>query len=244
MKYKNVFTINSFDVDITRLATPVVICAAMQETACRHCADNDISLGFLEQFNQTWMLAKQYIKFSKYPEWRDVITVETWPRNKTGLRALRDYIVTDEKGQEIARSVTNWMLIDIKTRRLCKIDETVKDLPITEETIMPENFKIKVDKFDGEKKYSVIFRVRASDFDFNAHVTSICYIKWSLDTVPFEFQKTHYVTELYAEWVEEISSAADVESTAHMKDNVFYHELKNMQTGRTVFRGQTTWQAH
>ena len=243
MKYRDTFAINSFDVDMTGLATPVMLCAVMQETASRQCVDNNISIDHLAKYNQTWMLAKQYVKFSNYPAWRSVITAETWPRNKTGLRALRDFIIKDEKGREIAISVTNWMLIDIAARRLCKIDETIKHIEITEETVMPEDFKIKVEKFDGEK-ITTIFRVRPCDFDMNLHVTSTSYIKWALDTVPLEFHKTHSVSELYAEYIEEISAETDVESIAYKKENSFYHELKNLQTERIVFKGQTAWQAH
>ena len=243
MKYSDTFIINSFNVDITGMATPAVLCAIMQETASRQCVDLGISIDELAKHNQTWMLAKQYVKFLKYPAWRSSITAETWPRNKTGLRALRDFVIKDENGQEIASSVTNWMLIDVSTRRLCKIDETIKNISITEESVMPEDFKIKVEKSEGEKS-TAIFRVRPSDFDMNAHVTSTCYIKWILDTVPFEFHKTHSVSELYAEYVEEISSEVEVHSIAYMKENGFYHELINMQTERVVFRGQTAWQAH
>jgi acyl-ACP thioesterase len=189
------------------------------------------------------MLAKQYVKFSKYPKWMTKITVETWPRNKTGLRALRDFLLKDENGEEIARSVTNWMLIDINTRRLCKIDETIKNFPITEKSVMDDNFKIKVEKIDGEKLTS-IFKVRPSDFDMNKHVTSICYIRWALDSVPFEYNKTNFLSEMYAEYVEEIPGEADIESTIFMNNCKFYHELKNLQTGRIVFRCQTEWQAH
>ncbi|MCL2480606.1 MAG: thioesterase [Spirochaetaceae bacterium] len=243
MKYKETFIVNSFDVDMTKLATPTMICAIMQESASRQCIDIGISVADLAKYNQTWMLAKQYVKFSTYPAWRSSITVETWPRNKTGLRALRDFFLKDEKGMEVARSVTNWMLIDVNTRRLCKIDEVVKDLPIAEESVMPEDFKIKVEKFEGNK-ITATFKARPSDFDMNSHVTSLSYIKWILDTVPFEFHRTKYVSELYAEYVEEISSEVDIESIAYMKESSFYHELKNLQTERIVFRGQTTWQAH
>jgi len=243
MKYRETFIVNSFDADISKLATTTMLCAIMQESASRQCVDIGISVDDLGKYGQTWMLAKQYIKFLRYPAWRSTITVETWPRNKTGLRALRDYILKDEKGEEVARSVTNWMLIDVNTRRLCKIDEVVKNLETAEESVMPENFKIKVEKFDGNKIIAS-FRARPSDFDMNAHVTATCYIKWILDTVPFEFHKTHFVTELYAEYLEEISSEIDIESIAYMKENSFYHELKNVQTGRIVFRGQTTWQVY
>ncbi|MCL2295139.1 MAG: thioesterase [Spirochaetes bacterium] len=243
MKYRDVFTINSFDVGTTGFATPVVLCAIMQETASRQCSDLGISIADLAKHNLTWMLARQYVKFSNYPAWRSVVTSETWPRNKTGIRALRDFILKDEEGRELAKSVTNWMLIDLNTRRLCKTDEILNDIAITEESIMPEDFKIRVEKFDGEKT-TAIFRVGAYDFDMNAHVTSMCYIKWILNTVPLEFHKTHSLSELSAEYIEEVSSEVDIESVAYRKDNIFYHELKNMETEKIVFRGQTAWQAH
>jgi medium-chain acyl-[acyl-carrier-protein] hydrolase len=243
MKYKDNFTINTFDTDTAGFATPVALCAVMQETASRQCADVGISMADLAKYNKTWMLAKQYVKFLSYPAWRNIITTETWPRNKTGLRAIRDFIIKSEDGKEIVKSVTKWMLIDVETRRLIKTDEVLNNITITEESVMPEDFKIRVEKFDGER-ITTTLRSRPYDFDINAHVTSMCYIKWILDTIPLEFHKTHSVSELYAEYIEEISYEVDVESVAYRKNNSFYHELKNMETDRIVFRGQTAWQAH
>ena len=55
MKYRDTFIINSFNVDITGMATPAVLCAIMQETASRQCVDLGISIDELAKHNQTWM---------------------------------------------------------------------------------------------------------------------------------------------------------------------------------------------
>ncbi len=241
MIHTDTFTVNSFQVDVANRVTPVVLFGMMQESASRYCLDNKISIEHLSKNNLTWMLARQYVKFTKFPSWRESVTVETWPRNKTGLRALRDFMVTDENGDEVARSVTNWMLIDTRTRRLCKVDETVKDLVMVEKSVMESDFRIKVDKIDGEK-ITTLFQVRASDFDVNSHVNNISYIRWVLDTVPYAFQKGHSLSEITAEFVEEISSEAGIESSAWTDGVRFYHELRNTDTERVVFRGLSVWQ--
>ncbi|MDX9801995.1 MAG: thioesterase [Spirochaetia bacterium] len=254
MIHKDTFTVNSFQVDGKNKATPAVLFGMMQESASLYCLENNIGIDDLARNNLTWMLARQYVKFSCFPSWRSSVTVETWPRNKTGIRALRDYLVTDETGKEVARSVTNWMLIDTKTRRLCKIDDTIRNLTAVEKSVMADNFKIKIEKpsevSGGEAgRHHDVFRVRASDFDINSHVNNICYIRWALDTLPLDFHKNNTLSEIYAEFIEEISSEIEVEASVlplpyrETEGHSFYHELKNMESGHIVFRGHTSWNA-
>lgn len=240
MIHKESFSVYTFQVDGANRVTPPVLFGMMQESASRYCFDNEISIEFLSGKNLTWMLAKQYVRFSSFPSWRDSVIVETWPRNKTGIRALRDFMVTDGSGREVARSVTNWMLIDTSTKRLCKIDDTVKHLVQVDKSVMEENFRIKVEKHGGEES-GAVFRVRESDFDVNSHVNNICYIRWMLDTVPSDFRKANVISEITAEFIEEISSETDVESFAFRDGQRFYHELLNRNTGNTVFRGSSSW---
>ncbi|MCP5514210.1 MAG: hypothetical protein H7A26_01960 [Spirochaetales bacterium] len=248
MIHTDTFTVNSFQVDGKNRVTPAVLFGMMQECASLYCLENNIGIDDLAKKSLTWMLARQYVKFSAFPSWRSLVTVETWPRSKTGLRALRDYLVTDEAGNEVARSVTNWMLIDTKSRRLCKVDETISHITVVEKSVMPDNFKIKVDKpgdDEGGGRLGTLFRVRASDFDINSHVNNLCYIRWALDTLSYDFYKSNTLSEIYAEFIEEISSETDIESTVvplpDTGESSFYHELRNMESGHIVFRGRTTW---
>lgn len=242
MIHKEIFSINTFQVDRNNCVTPSVLFGMMQESASRYCYDNRISIEFLSEKNLTWMLARQYVKFSRFPLWRESVTVETWPRNKTGIRALRDFLVTDEKGEEVAKSVTNWMLIDTTRRRPCKIDDTIEHLTAVEKSVMKDDFKIRVEKIEGEK-INTSFHVRHSDFDVNKHVNNICYIRWALDTVPSDFQKNNSLSEISVEFLEEIATESPLDSSAFMNGKNIYHELVNGETGRIVFRAQTAWQA-
>lgn len=266
MKRKDIFTVNSFETDFKNRISPVYLCGMMMESASRFCEEEKISIADLSKKNITWMMAKQYIKFSSFPKWLNTVTVETWPRNKTGLKALRDFIITDEEGQEVARSVSYWILVNTVTKRLCKLEDQINCVKPVEESVMPDSFKIKVDipskEAEFAEKFTGTFVVRHSDIDLNYHVNSSVYIRWVLDTLPSYFHNQYKLAEISSEYMEEItatmlndsentvtdlSEQESIESTAMLvaeqDGKKFYHELKNIKTGRVVFRAQTLWQA-
>lgn len=267
MKRKDIFTVNSFETDFENRISPVYLCGMMLESASRYCEEEKISITDLSKKNLTWMMAKQYIKFSFFPKWLNTVTVETWPRNKKGLKALRDFIITEEEGHEVARSVSYWMLVNTTTKRLCKLEEHLDPIEPIEESVMPDNFKIKVDipgnRAEFAEKFNETFIVRHSDIDVNCHVNSAVYVRWILDTLPSYFHNKYKLTEISSEYMREItvsclldksgttvtdfSEQESIESTAMLlteqDGKIFYHELKNIKTDRVVFRAQTLWQA-
>ncbi len=241
MIYKDSFTVTSFQMDMYGKVTVPVLCGMMQETASRYCYENSISLSHLNSKNLTWMIVRQYVEFSGYPGWMDKINVSTWPRNKKGLRALRDYIVTDADGGILAKSTTTWILIDTVTKRPVRINETVDHIEALEDEKAFETEKsVKIDfpdiPFSGKD-----FNVRYSDLDLNGHVNNIKYIEWCLDSVPAEFQKSNIVENLSIEFMQETYADDTVSVKTAFQDGCFYHELVNMSSGETVCRAAMNW---
>ncbi len=141
MIYNDCYTVTTYQVDINGRVTVPVICSMMQESASRYCYENKISLEYLNPKNLTWMIIKQYVEFESYPRWLDKINVSTWPRSLSGLRALRDYSVSDEKGSVIARSTTNWVMLNTETRRPVKVDSEVQHLTAVDKSVFGKDIK-------------------------------------------------------------------------------------------------------
>lgn len=240
MVYQENFKVAACQVDMNNRATASALCSFMQEAASVYCLNEGISIEDLKPAGLTWMLLKQYVIFDYLPPWNTVLTVKTWPRNITGLRALRDYSVTDSGGNSVARSVANWVLIDVDTRKLVKIDKVVKHLKAVEESAVSSAHRIKIEKQTGRKS-NVLFKAGYSDIDINHHVNNISYIRWCLDTIPLNYQKENILNDFSVEYIEEIEEDIYVSSDAYINSNTFYHELKRKDTGGMVCRASSTW---
>ena len=102
----------------------------------------------------------------------------------------------------IARSTTNWVMLNTETRRPVKVDNEVSHLSTVDRSVFENEMKIHVDLPEAEYDKK-LFHVRYSDLDINGHVNNIKYIEWCLDTVPSDFQKSHTVKNLSIEFMQE-----------------------------------------
>ena len=240
MIYNDSYTVTTYQVDINGRVTVPVICSMMQETASRYCFENKISLEHLNPKNLTWMIIKQYVEFESYPGWLDRINVSTWPRSLKGLKALRDYSVTDEEGGLIARSSTNWVMLNTETKRPVKLGDEVSHLVTVDKAVFNNDVKIQVDLPDTEYDKKM-FHVRYSDLDINGHVNNIKYIEWCLDSVSSDFQKSHTVKNLSIEFMQETYADDEVKVRTAFAGCRSFFELVNLSTGNTVCKAVMEW---
>ena len=240
MIHNETYTVTTYQVDINGRVTVPVVCGMMQETASRYCYENEISLEHLNQKNLTWMIIKQYVEFESFPGWLDRINVSTWPRTLKGLRALRDYSVTDEKGKIIAKSTTNWVLLNTETRRPVKIDDVAQNLTTVDKSVFGNEIRINVNlpECEYQEKH---FNVRYSDLDINGHVNNIKYIEWCLDSVPADFQKSHTVKNLTIEFMQETYADDEVKVKTAFSEDTSFFELINLTRGQTICKVSMDW---
>ena len=66
----------------------------------------------------------------RYPGWGEEILVKTWPRGIERLFALRDFLITSRQGEVLGRVTSNWLLVDLTTRRPKRLEEVFKRMPI------------------------------------------------------------------------------------------------------------------
>ena len=234
------YTVTTYQVDINGRVTVPVLCGMMQETASRYCYENEISLEHLNKRNLTWMIIKQYVEFENFPGWLDKINVSTWPRSVKGLRALRDYSLTDERENLIAKSTTDWVMLNTETRRPVKIDEEAKNLVSVDKSVFESEIRInvKLPECEYQEKH---FNVRYSDLDINGHVNNIKYIEWCLDSVPADFQKLHTVKNLAVEFIQETYADDEVMAKTAFSGDTTFFELVNLTSGQTICKVSMDW---
>lgn len=198
--YTQKYQINTTNVNSNQRLGLTGILGFLQDAASEHAENLGFGLEDMIAKGVIWVLVRQKLKMYQWPNWRDVVTIKTWPKPVKGLYAFREFeiFVNDEK---IGECSTSWMVLDIKKRRPVKaeiINELMKfredySLDFTaEKVILP-------DEFSDVKSYEV----RNSDIDMNNHVNNIKYSQWSLDSIPFEYHKSHVVDEFEINFISE-----------------------------------------
>jgi len=173
------FPIKSYDSDQNGKLTLQALFHFLQECAWDNARINDFGFEYLEEQNAYWVLSRVLIQIDEYPEWKDEISIKTWPKGADGFFALRDFLIfKDDK--VIGRATTSWLILDRESRRPRRLDS----FNFIHENFLKENaIDIKLDKiiltnellkYDQRKVYP-------SDLDVNKHVNNATYVRWMLD---------------------------------------------------------------
>ena len=132
--------------------------------------------------NVSWVLTRLVVRMDRYPKWEDEIAVATFPRGGRKIVAWRDFELFDSSGARIGAASSEWMLIDLSTRRIVAVPESVfaaadpSDAPVLGE--MPfTKFRFPA----ASAAQPLAFRAQKSHIDLNGHVNNVHYIEWMLE---------------------------------------------------------------
>ena len=181
------FKVRSYECGPDGRATLPTICNLLQETASLHAASFGFGKGDFAAAgeNISWVLTRMVVKMNRYPIWEDELTVETFPRGGRKIVAWRDFEIHDAKGQTLGVASSEWMIIDLATRKIHAIPEKVfaandpKNTPV----LGLEPFaKFRFPEIaDSEVRDVRTFTAMKSQIDLNGHVNNVHYINWMLE---------------------------------------------------------------
>ncbi|MCH2450957.1 MAG: thioesterase [Gracilimonas sp.] len=224
-KYSESFKIRASEVDQNGKATLPAICSLFQEVAGNHALKLSFDITQLHKQNLTWVLHRMDIKIHRFPEWRETVTIETWPAAGDALRAYRDYRILDAEGNEIGCCLSYWMMINIKTRRPTRMPGEVLELRLSEiDHVLPVKSS-RMKPFPDEAKVAKThLKVRRSDLDMNDHVNNARYVEWMLETFEDEKIKIHQIDIMF---LQESRAGDDITSERIDLPDTYQHQLKN-----------------
>lgn len=229
-KHQESFTIRASEVGAGEQLTLPALCGLFQEIAGNHALLLNFDITQLHEKNLTWVLHRMDIQVDRFPDWRETITIETWPAAGDSLRAYRNYLVLDEEGNEIARSLSYWMMINFETRRPTRMLQEVLDLRLTDiEHMMPIK-STRLKPFENPD-IEIEIRVRKSDLDMNRHVNNTRFVEWMMETYPED--EASKVKAMDIIFLKESVDGDVISSQMKQKGNTVLHQLIN-QDGETI----------
>jgi medium-chain acyl-[acyl-carrier-protein] hydrolase len=169
----------------------------LQEVAWQHADSAEFGQGLFEK-GLMWVLSRFHINAHQMPAWGDDIIVKTAGRGIDRLFALREFEVTDLKGNILVTAMSAWLLLDINSKRPQKPMQVLPGQlfqPEADPELLPKKITI-----PGQTEKGIHFNVMPSDLDMNKHVNNVTYLRWIEDQcilldIPFAELQINYLSE-------------------------------------------------
>ncbi|MDR1123367.1 MAG: hypothetical protein LBL61_01905 [Elusimicrobiota bacterium] len=190
-----------------------------------------------------WVLTKMQFKFTAAAKNAQSVKVKTWHHVCEKIQSRRDFIMYDDKGAEICKGVSWWVIIDLAKRRIMRLPQALIDLnPVNPPAVM-ESAQMKAPDFTGQtplNNYEII--VRLEDIDSNGHVNNTHYSAWALEGVPEDVRNSKRLDDVFINFRNEALQGDKITiKTYACGDNAFWHILTREADGKEIVSIYTTW---
>lgn len=155
----------------------------LQRAAVDHAEHLGFGYQVMSRQNLSWVLIRANIEINRMPKWRERIRLVTWPREMARLSAFREYsMFAEESGEVLCNASSEWLLIDLDTRRPQKMDGHRK---YEQYATKREALTRKMPRVTKSCNYRDLFTIkpRYSTLDMNGHANARKYIDWLDDAI-------------------------------------------------------------
>lgn len=190
--YRQQFSVTDGCVDCFGRMKPSTLLMFSQQAAGAHCKELAVDYDTLESAHMFWAIIRQRVQVTRLPLLGETITVETWPMPTTRTAYPRSTVAYDEKGQELFRSVSLWVLMDTKSRAMVlpmKSGVTVGGFLRGSELAAPGSLMVR------DLPNTQLRQVRYSQLDRNRHMNNTRYLDWVEDLPGSAFHSSHTLAE-------------------------------------------------
>ncbi|GAU77635.1 acyl-[acyl-carrier-protein] thioesterase [Fusibacter sp. 3D3] len=180
--YEKVYALHNFDFNAHKHVKTVTLLNFLQDIST--CHYNAVVGGNAE--NAVWVIVEWDVHFRAPITKVQTLTVKTKPTYFRKFIAYRAYEIVDESGVVVVTAVSKWAYINYETRKQMVIPKTLYEV-----FDVPENadkpLKLEHMDFKIELIEPMSFRSCFSDIDINQHVNNVSYLRWGIDSLPYEF---------------------------------------------------------
>jgi medium-chain acyl-[acyl-carrier-protein] hydrolase len=209
------------------------------QIAWHHAEELGFGIKYLHQNNLAWVLSRFHLKIDSLPHWNETLRLVTWPKGIHRLKYLRDLEVFNNTGNRIAYATSEWLLIDMKTKRPKLQGPDTEIFSKNKDKHAIENLIESLNPLT-EDSTSILLKAYYSDIDLNQHLTTTRYIDWMFDTFELDFHKKYQCNEIILNFIREIPYGLDVlqNRLSESYKNIHKFEFVKNTDRQILFRGK------
>ena len=200
-------TITDIAVDRDGRLKPSMILFCAQEIAGKHCVELAVDYETLEKKRLFWAVTRHRVHITRMPMRNETIRIETWPMPTTRVAYPRSMVAYDAAGNELFRSVSLWVLMDLDKRSMIlpgKSGICVDGTLTGTELAAPMGLVAK--PLSMSKERSVCY----TDLDRNGHMNNTRYLDWIDDLLPSAYHRDHSVREFIVCYLSEATEGQEL----------------------------------
>ena len=222
-KHVEHIVVQAYQCDRYGFLRPIMLMNFLQGAAETHAEELGAGRTYCTSHDMAWVVTHSMVDIIELPRSKDEIVITTWPSKHDGLRAYRDFEIRATDGRLLVRATSQWVLINLETRRLLRLNESLENWGSLDERAWDREFN-KAPKFDTEKTHN--FKCRYDDIDVNQHINNAVYAVWATESVGFEFRNTHELTGIEIYFEHEINpTTPEIEVQVKLEPSVSYHKI-------------------
>jgi acyl-ACP thioesterase len=154
--------------------------------------------------------------------------------------------MVDAEDRPLVRATSQWVLINLQTRRLTRVPEDIREAYPTVDHRMIEDRFLRLpllEKPSVERE----FHVRLSDLDVNQHANSASYIDWCLEAVPEAVHRNQVPLRFEINYLREASVRESLSSQSLALESgeqgvsVFAHQIVRQSNETRLAVGRSHW---
>lgn len=240
---KESFPVHKYEVDAFGALAPPALSGYLSELAAHHAQELGVGIDALMAKGITWVLARLRLENPVAIRLGDEVEIETWPSGIERLFALREFVVR-RGGAEVARASTQWLVLDLATRKPVRpsgvLDPRFPREPTPPAAALSRGKLPELRAWEAEKR----FHVRYADIDQNLHVTNTSHLAWAIEAMPREVWRSGRLSAVEVHYLAEAHHGDAVLSRlARTGEQAFAHAIVREEDGKELARLTTAWVA-
>ena len=162
---------------------PMAILDIFQDVATVQANDMGIGRDDMSKHGVFWAVVRTKLEIVRMPEHFQVVTVRTWPHTPTRFSFLRDFTMRDEEGELLVKATSEWVLMDVETRKFVSILDYIRGYDDLDEARAFDRKPRKIPDFQEGNRPVVTVVPSYSDIDLNGHVNNAVYATYAIDAL-------------------------------------------------------------
>jgi acyl-ACP thioesterase len=212
-----------------------------QEAAISHAENLGVGREDMAKTGQVWILSRMSVLVDRRPNYRETITVRTWPRGGEKLFAIRDFDILGKNGSAAVSARSAWVILDMEKRRPLRPQSVMDALPQNEgiNALPPDCAGPSGLEERGNLQKAGERAALYTDIDYNGHVNNVRYIQWIEDTLGPQVLESAEKMRLDINYMNEILAGEAVEILYAPIENEklsFAFEGRKKESGQPAFR--------
>jgi medium-chain acyl-[acyl-carrier-protein] hydrolase len=136
----------------------------LEEAAWRNSHALGFSVNHLLEKGVSWVMQRLKLDVIHWPEHNDQVLVDTWASGLDRFFTYRDFKIYNDQRELIATAKTNWIVLDIATRRMIRIPDFIKDARFS---IERDNLPLLSDKIIRSKELQKLLKYQVLERDID-----------------------------------------------------------------------------